>query len=164
MKFRFIPELIGDFSHVMELSGNPKMLYVEAAMNSLHAVTSVFAALEEHTNTESMLMTEQTLRKEYSDLEKVRNSNYEEEVIRKLDITFETLKSKVRDGKFWDKEVREFIDILKKELNRMIDIFHNMQLDPDHPERANIEEVTRKTVRAYNNLLTIYIEEDQENG
>ena len=49
-------------------------------------------------------------------------------------------------------------------INRMIDIFHNMQLDPDHPERANIEEVTRKTVRAYNNLLTIYIEEDQENG
>jgi len=49
--FRFVPELIGDFSHVMKLSGNPKVLYVEAAVATLYAAVDVFAVIKEYGNT-----------------------------------------------------------------------------------------------------------------
>ncbi len=162
--FQFIPELIGDFSHVMELSGNPKRLYIETAIEALHAATDVFTAFQEYTNTKNKKQTEQNLRKRYSDLEKTRFSNYEEEAIRKLDVAYEKLKSKVRDGEFRDKEVRVFISSLQEELRKAIGIFKNMQADPDYPDRSNVEEVTRRTMRVYKNLLTIYIEEDKDNG
>ena len=162
--FQFIPELIGDFSHVMELSGNPKRLYIETAIKTLYAATDVFTAFREYTNTKKKKQTEQNLRKRYNDLEKTRFSNYEEEAVRKLDVAYEKVKSKVRDGKFRDKEVREFISSLQEELRKAIGIFKNMQADPDYPDRSNVEEVTRRTMRVYKNLLTIYIDEDKDNG
>ena len=59
--FRFIPELIGDITHTMELSGNPKLLYVEAAVNTLHMAADVFGSVEEHKNTKRKKETKQAL-------------------------------------------------------------------------------------------------------
>lgn len=162
--FQFIPELIGDIAHTMELSGNPQMLYVEAAVNTLHMAAKVFETIEEYINTKQKKETKQALQEKYSELEKTRTDHYIEESVRNIENTYERLKMKVRDGQFRDAEVRKFINCLKEELHKVIDIFNDMQLDPDYPDREKIEEVTRKSLRDYKKLLTIFIEEEEKNG
>ena len=46
----------------------------------------------------------------------------------------------------------------------MLGIFQEIQADPDYPERAQVEEITRKTIRDYQKLLRIYIEEKEKDG
>ena len=162
--FRFIPELIGDITHTMELSGNPKMLYVEAAVNTLHMAADVFGAVEEHINTKRKKETKQLLQEKYIAMEKTRTDHYIQEAILNIDNTYERLKMKVRDGQFRDTEVRKFIGCLKEELHKVIDIFNDMQIDPDYQDREKVEEVTRKSLRDYNKLLTIFIEEEEKDG
>ena len=162
--FRFIPELIGDIAHTMELSGNPQMLYVEAAINTLHMAADVFETVAEHENTKRKKQTKQTLQEKYSELEKERTDHYIQEAVRNIDITYERLKIRVHDGQFRDNEVRKFINCLEQELHKVIDIFNDMQIDPDYPDRAKVEEVTRKSLRDYNKLLTIFIEEEEKDG
>lgn len=162
--FRFIPELIGDITHTMELSGNPKLLYVEAVVNTLHMAADVFESVEEHKNTKRKKETKQALQEKYSELEKARTDHYIQEAVRNIDNTYERLKIKVRDGQFRDKEVRKFINCLKEELHKVIDIFNDMQIDPDYPNRSKVEEVTRKSLRDYKKLLTIFIEEEEKDG
>ena len=45
----------------MELSGNPKLLYVEAAVNTLHMAADVFESVEEHKNTKRKNETKRVL-------------------------------------------------------------------------------------------------------
>lgn len=162
--FRFIPELIGDITHTMELSGNPKLLYVEAAVNTLHMAADVFESVEEHINTKQKKETKQALQEKYSELERTRTDHYIQEAVRNIDNTYERLKMKVRDGQVRDTEVGKFIDCLKEELHKVIDIFNDMQIDPDYPDRSKVEEVTRKSLRDYKKLLTIFIEEEEKDG
>jgi hypothetical protein len=162
--FRFIPELIGDITHAMELSGNPKLLYVEAAVNTLHMAADVFESVEEHINTKRKKETKQPLQEKYSELERTRTDHYIQEAVRNIDNTYERLKMKVSDGQFRDMEVGKFIDCLKEELHKVIDIFNDMQIDPDYPDRSKVEEVTRKSLRDYKKLLTIFIEEEEKDG
>ena len=117
--FRFIPELLGDFEHVMELSGNPKLLYVDTAVNTLHAASDVFQTFEEYGNTKRKKETLETIKKKYKDLEGVRLKNYQDEEIRRIDIEYEKVKNKIRDGQFRDKEVRSFIQSLEKDLKKI---------------------------------------------
>ena len=162
--FRFIPELIGDIAHTMELSGNPKMLYVEAAVNTLHMAADVFESVEEHLNTKRKKDTKQILQEKYSELERERIDHYTQESVSSIDITYERLKIKMRDGQFRDAEVRKFINCLREELHKVIDVFNDMQIDPDYPDRSKVEEVTRKSLRDYKKLLTIFIEEEEKDG
>ena len=162
--FRFIPELIGDITHTLELSGNPKLLYVEAAVNTLHMAADVFESVEEHTNTKREKEIKQALQEKYSKLERTRTDHYIQEAVRNIDNTYEHLKMKVRDGQFRDTEVRKFINCLKEELHKVIDIFNDMQIVPDYPDREKVEEVTRKSLRDYKKLLTIFIEEEEKDG
>ena len=165
--FRFIPELIGDIAHTMELSGDSKLLYVEAAVNTLHMAADMFDAVEEHINTKRKKETKQALKEKYSGLEKARTEHYIQEAVRNIDNSYQRLKIKVREGQFRDMEVRKFINCLKEELHKVIDIFNDMQIDPDYPDRENrekVEEVTRKSLRNYKNLLTIFIEEEAKDG
>lgn len=162
--FRFIPELIGDIAYTMKLSGNPKILYVEAAINTLHMASEVFEAVEEHTNTKQKKETKQALQETYSELEKVRANHYIQEAVCNIDNTYERLKIKIRDRQFREKEVCKFIRCLKDELYKVIDIFKEMQKNPDYPNRSKVEEVTRKSLRVYNKLLTFFSEEEEKNG
>lgn len=162
--FKFIPELIGDIAHTMELSGNPELLYVEDAVNTLHMAADVFELVEEHINTKRKKETKQILQEKYSELEKARTDHYIHGAVRNIDNTYECLKIKVRDGQFRDTEVRKFISCLKKELHKVIDIFNNMQIDPDYPDLSKVEEVIRKSLWAYKKLLTIFIEEEENDG
>lgn len=162
--FRFITELIGDITHTMELSGNPQLLYVEAAVNTLHMAADVFESVEEHINTKRKKETKQALQEKYRELEKVRTDHYIQEAVHIIDNTYERLKTRVRDGQFRDTEVRKFINCLKEELHKVIDIFNDMQIDPDYPDREKVEEVTRKSLRDYKKLLTIFIEEEEKDG
>lgn len=162
--FKFIPELIGDLAHTMELSGNPKMLYVEAAINTLHMAADVFESVEEHINTKQKNEIKQALQEKYSEMEKVRTDHYIQEAVRNIDITYERLKIQVKDGQFRNIEVRKFIKSLKDELHKVIDIFNVVQTDPDYPDRDKVEEVTRRTLRDYKKLLTIFIEEEEKDG
>ena len=97
-------------------------------------------------------------------MEKTRTDHYIQEAILNIDNTYERLKMKVRDGQFRDTEVRKFIGCLKEELHKVIDIFNDMQIDPDYQDREKVEEVTRKSWRDYNKLLTIFIEEEEKDG
>lgn len=162
--FRFIPELIGDITHTMELSENPKLFYVEAAINTLHMAADIFESFEEHKNTKRIRETKQVLLEKYSDLERTRKDHYIQEAVRNIDNEYERLKIKVRDGQFRDAEVRKFITCLKKDLHKVIGIFNDMQLDPDYQDRSKVEEVTRKSLRDYNRLLTVLIEEEKKDG
>lgn len=162
--FRFIPELIGDIAHTMELSGNPELLYVEAAVNTLHMAADVFEAVEEHKNTKRKKETKQAIQEKYSELEKKRTDHYIQEAVRNIDNTFVRLKIKMCDGQFRDTEVRKFISCLKEELHKLIDIFNDMKIDPDYPDRNKVEELTRKALRDYNKLLTVFIEEEEKDG
>ena len=162
--FRFIPELIGDITHTMELSGNPKLLYIEAAVNTLHMAADVFESVEEHKNTKRKNETKRVLQEKYSELEKARIDHYIWETVRNIENTYERLKMKVRDGQFRDTEVRKFINCLKEELHKVIDIYNDMQIDPDYPDRSKVEEVTRKSLWDYKQLLTIFIEEEEKDG
>ena len=159
--FRFIPELIGDIGHTRELSKNPKLLYVEAALNTLHMAADVFQAVEEHRNTKRKKETKQIIQEKYSNLEQTKINNHVEEAVRNIDINYERVKLKIRDGKFRDKEVREFITCLKNELHKAIDIFNDMQVEPDYPDRDTVEEVTRRALRDYNKLIIIFIGEER---
>ncbi len=162
--FKFIPELIGDIAHTMELSGNPKMLYVEAAINTLHMAADVLGAVEEHKNTKQKNEIKQALQEKYSEMERVRTDHYIQEAVRDIDITYERLKIQVKDGQFRNVEVCKFIKCLKEELHKVIDIFNVIQADPDYPDRDKVEEVTRRTLRDYNKILTIFIEEEEKDG
>lgn len=162
--FKFIPELIGDIAHTMELSGNPKLLYVEAAINTLHMAANVFELVEEHVNTKQKNEIRKILQEKYNEMEKVRTDHYIQEAVRNIDITYERLKIQVKDGQFRNIEVRKFIKSLKDELHKVIDIFNVVQTDPDYPDRDKVEEVTRRTLRDYKKLLTIFIEEEEKDG
>ncbi len=163
--FQFIPELIGDFAHVMEMSGNPKRLYVETAIETLHAAASALAVFNEHKNTKKKKETEEALQKEYDDLRKKQIEHYEEEEVRKLDIAYEKVKLKIQGGQFRDKEVRSFIRYVEQDLQKAMEILNQiMHMDRDRYDISNIEEVARKVLRDYNKLLTIFIEEESGNG
>ena len=162
--FHFIPELIGDYAHVMELSGEPKRLYIETAVRTLHSVADVFEALGEHSITQQKRNTEKTLKEEYEKLIEKRYENYAEEILRKIDIDYESLKDKINKGKFRNKEVRKFIKCLQDELLKAVNVFNTLRSEPDYSYWAKAEEVTRKAWRDYNKLITIYIEEEEDNG
>ena len=80
------------------------------------------------------------------------------------DKCYEKVKIKIRNGNFRDQEVRSFIKSLQDSLKRMLDIFQEIQADPDYPDRSRVEEITRRTLRDYQKLLTIYIEEENNDG
>ena len=160
--FRFIPELIGDIAHTIELSGNPKMLYVESAINTLHMAADVLQSVEEHINTKQKNEIKKALQEKYSEMERVRTDHYIQEAVRNIDITYEQIKIQVKNGQFRNVEVRNFIKCLKEELHKVIDIFNDIQVDPDYPNRDNIEEITRRTLQDYKNLLTVFIEEEKD--
>ncbi len=162
--FRFIPELIGDIAHTMELSGNPRLLYVEVAVNTLHMAADVYKSVEAHINTKQKIKTKQILQEKYNELEKARKDHYIQEAVHNIENTYERLKIRIRDGHFRDTEVRKFITCLKEELHKVIDIFNDMQIDPNYPDRERVEEVTRKSLRDYKKLLTIFIEEEEKYG
>lgn len=162
--FSFIPELIGSFSHVIELSGNPKALYVEAAVGTLHVAVDVFVAFQEYGNTKRKIIIKQAMQQKYGDLKSAATLNHQTEELRRLDIEYEKVKNKIHDGKFCDSEVQGFIEYLQTDLKKICEIFQQTQVDPDYPERTRVEDITRKTLRDYKNLLTICIEEEEKNG
>lgn len=162
--FNFIPELIGDFSYVMKLSGNPMAMYVEAAVGTLHAAVDVFTAFEEHGNMKHKKETKHVMQQKYDDLKRAATLNYQKEELRELDIKYEKVKSKIHDGIVQDREVREFIRYLQADLKKVYSIFQHTQIDPDCPERTKVEEVARRTLRVYRNGLRIYLEEGQDHA
>lgn len=162
--FKFIPELIGDITHTLELSENPKLLYVEAAVTTLHMAADVIASFEEHINTKRTKETKEALQDKYDTLEKTRTEHYIQEAVHSIDLTYERLTERIRDKHFRDMEVRKFIDCLKSNLYKVFGILKSIQTDPDYPEQSKVEEVTRKTWRDYNKLLRIYIEEEEKDG
>lgn len=160
--FRFIPELLENFEHVIELSANPKLLYVDTAVNTLHAATDVFQAFEKYGNTKRKQETLEAIQKKYKELEGARLKNYQEEMLCRLDNEYEKVKNKIKDRQFRDQEVRSFIQTLERNLEKTLVIFQEIDSDPDYPEHARVEEITRKTIRDHNKLITIYIEEERD--
>ena len=162
--FRIIPALIGDFAHVKELSSNPTLLYIEAAVESLHAAVDVFMLFEEYSNSKYKKEIEKAIRNKYQELGKKRLDDYEKEAVQKIDLRYRELKLLISDGRYKDDRVSKYIISLRKELYRIIDIFPIIQGDPDYPDKSGLEEALRRVMRAYNKLLTLYIQEDRNNG
>ena len=162
--FQFIPELLGDYVHVMEISGDPNRLYIETAVSTLHMAANVFEAFEEHRITQRKTETERTLQEEYKKLKEERYEHYTEEILRKIDLDYEKVKDRIRKGQLRNKEVRKFIKCLQDELFKAVNIFNRIKADPDYPDEAQVEEVMRRAWRDYNKLLKVYIEEEENNG
>ena len=159
--FRFIPELIGDISHVAELSKSPGKLYIETALSALRMASEVFAAFMEHVNTRKVKEVEQTLLEEYSEIEKKRINNREEEAIRILEIRYERLKLAITEERFRVKEVREFIACVQEELLRTVDCLKTIQIDPSFKDKDRAEEALRRSLRAYIKISNLLVEEDK---
>ena len=100
----------------------------------------------------------------YDELIETKKKDYELEILNNIDVTYEHIKLKVSEGKFRDKEVTNFIKLLEKRLQRLLEILKEVQVEPDYPDRTKIEELTRKALRDYRRLITIYIEEEDSNG
>lgn len=158
--FVFIPELVGDFFHVMEVSGNPRQLYIEAAVRTLHMGGDLIRAITEHKSTEEKIRTKKQIEEAYDSIKREKLEYYEEEVLSNIDISYQKIKQKISEGQFRDKEVRSFIKLLEKELQRLFDAFSGIQVDSDLPEASRIDEVARKSLRDYKKLLSLFIEEE----
>lgn len=157
--FRFIPELVGDFAHVSELSRNPILMYAESAMSTMHMAASVFESIEEHINTKRKKETEEAIRKRYGQLLDIRARNFREEELSRLDADFEMVREKVRDGLFRDEVVRDFLSLLQARLAKVLEAFSDYGMDPDDAEQSRIDELTRKALHDYKKLLSAIIEE-----
>jgi len=160
--FHFIPELVGDFAHVMALSGNPYLLCVETAIETLHMGSNIFSAIAEHANTKQKEKTYETIKSKYNDIEKERIKHFEIERMQSLDIQYESVKAKIIDRNVRDESVRGFISILQKELSKTIDLLENMNCENDQEELKNAHEVLRRAVRDYSKLVSLYIDGNNE--
>ena len=160
--FNFIPELIGDVAYVKELSNSPKTLYVKSVLNALQAVANIFGTFEEYKNTKSKIRSKQAIQNVYDDLKTDAVLNYQIEEIQRLNIEFESIKIKIQKEEFSDKEVRGFIKRMEMQIQRVLEILHEFQSDPDYPDKTVIEEATRKLLRDYGKLLSLYIEEEEK--
>jgi hypothetical protein len=79
------------------------------------------------------------------------------------------VRAKVQDGLFRDEMVRDFVALLQERLFKVREFFIDAQLDSDYAEQSRIDELTRKALRDYSSLITIYMEEgnacgEEENG
>ena len=162
--FQFIQELIGDYTHVMEMSENPRLFCIETAIESLHAAADVFQAIEEHRNTQRKIETAHQLQDKYKELAHERLANYSKEEAKRIDVLYEKVKQQINSGRFRDAEVTKFISCLRDDLNKVVDIYTDIQGNPDYPDRFQVEERFRKTLRDYRKLITLFIEEDESNG
>lgn len=167
--FRFIPELVHDIARVHELSRNPMLMYLESAMGTMHMAASVFETVEEHINTKRKMEAEQVIRKTYGQLADIKAKNFRDEELRKIDADYEAVRAKVQDGLFRDEMVRDFVALLQERLFKVREFFIDAQLDSDYAEQSRIDELTRKALRDYSSLITIYMEEgnacgEEENG
>ncbi|MCQ2522036.1 MAG: hypothetical protein MJ105_06620 [Lachnospiraceae bacterium] len=151
--FNFIPELVGDFSKVMKLTENPTMLYVESAVSTIKTAAAIFKTIKECENTRHMKETMQGIQGKYEETKDAHFANLEEEEIRKLDIEYEKVKMKLRDREFRDEVVMKFIGLLKKNLEKIINIKGNMPIDSEYVERDKIDEMFRRALRDYNRLV-----------
>ena len=157
--FQFIQELIGDYAHVMEISENPRLLYIETIIESLHTAANVFQAIEEHRNTQKKKETVNQLEKDYNELANDRLANYSIEEAKKIDALYEKVKQQISAGRFRDAEVIQFISYLGADLKKVNDIYSSIQRLPDYPDSFKIEERLRKAMRDYRKLITLFIEE-----
>lgn len=162
--FRFIPELIGDITHVMELSKNPSQLYLESAISTLHAGFDVYQAVIERRNTEEKEKTKQQIQQVYDKLQEERVNNYEQEILNQINVGYEKVKCKIGEGQFWDNEVRAFVKQIEANLNRLIDILKDLENDPDNLNKNKVDELMRRALRDYNRLLKSFVEEGENNG
>ena len=158
--FNFIPELLGDASHILELSANPTRLYVESAIKTLHMASNVIQAFTEHLNTVDKARLKRVTIEKYNKLELVKLENSINEEVLRLDNEYESIKIKIRDGEFRDRAVREFIGYIGDELKKVLDILNEMDSESDFSEQSKVEEIMRRTLRDYNKIITIYVEED----
>lgn len=161
--FRFIPELVHDLAHVSELSRNPTLMYLESAMSTIHMAASVFETVEERKNTIRKKETEHAFLEEYVRLTDIKVKDFRNEELRRLDVAFEEVKTKVKDGLFRDEIVRGFVPLLQARLSKVLDAFRDVNLDSNYAEQSRIDELTRKALRDYKNLVSIQVENGNAN-
>ena len=162
--FQFIRELIGDYNHVMKMSQNPQLFCIEAAIESLHAAADVFQAIEEHRNTQSKIETAKKLQEKYQELAHEHMVDYSIEEARRIDVLYEKVKQQISMGIFTDTEVKKFITCLRDNLSKVVEIYRDIQGNPDYRNSYQVEERLRKALRDYQKLITLFIEEDETNG
>ena len=162
--FRFIPELVGDFAYVMEISKNPVRLYIETAIETLRMGKSIFQAIEEHYKRRNKDKTKKQIQKEYRGLEDIREINKELEMLGEIDSSYNSIKQKITEEKFKDNEVKEFLNLLKTNIKKLNDILKGYQVDPDNPEKIRVEELTRRALRDYTRLISEIIKEEEIDG
>lgn len=162
--FRFLPELVGDCAHLLMISKTQNRLFVETALETIHAAAGVYAAIIEHATTNYKNELANSIHEKNRHKVQLRIDNLEVEEVKKLDIEYAKVKERIVAGQFRDKEVRVFLNYLRRDLEKVLGYFRNMQHDPDFPDPWRIEEITRKTFRDYNRLLKISIEGDKSDG
>lgn len=73
------------------------------------------------------------------------------------------MKTKVKDGLFRDEIVRGFVPLLQARLSKVLDAFRDVNLDSNYAEQSRIDELTRKALRDYKNLVSIQVENGNAN-
>ena len=157
--FRFIPELIGDYVHVMELAENPPLMFIESALETIHMASELYGTVSAFKNTKNLKDLESSLSNEYNNQKEQRAANYETEMIDKLNNEYQMIRLEIKRGKFQNEAVQGFMMRLKDNLHRVLEEYEALSLDQSFAERSRIEEVTRRAFRDYNNIVSLHLEE-----
>ena len=162
--FRFIPELVGDIAHVLEISSNPTQLYIESGLATIKTASKIFQAIQEHKNTEQIKENAQIVREKSSQTAELRITNLEEEKIYELDLKYKRIQSKIVNSQFRDRTVRIFLHDMSDILSSFLKQLESIKEDSNNlKQREELEEIYRKALRDYNRILMMCIQEDGNN-
>ncbi|WP_026495876.1 hypothetical protein [Butyrivibrio sp. WCD3002] len=156
--FVFIPELVGDFKHVIDLSQNPGILYVETAIKTLHMASSLYRAYVEHTITNQLEEEVKNLQERIDEIELQRIKDYESEILNLIDIDYQRIRAKLEERKFNDEQVIGFISCIKKELERLNSFLAKISDDDiNYNDLDLVEEMRRRSLRDYKRIITEFV-------
>ena len=162
--FNFIPELLGDVKTVVNLSKNPKKLYLESSIETIKAAGKVFTLIGERKLTEKKKESFRNIEKQYEILCKKKLQHYEEEVAIKIEKRYQEVQYIINDRQDREMIVRDFIKDVEMELSKIIDAMRELQQYKGGEEADMMDEIYRKAVRNYRRLITTFTEGGNSHG
>lgn len=161
--FVFFPELIGDAAKILKAPSNPQRMYIDAAVETIRAATKIFQAVADHKLTQKSNNTLEFVEQKYNLLYEDMIRNFKTEHLKRLEIEYSKIEPVLDNNQYNNTKVKEFIKLLKSELEKIIKVIRSMPDDIDFSEQNRIYEIYRKSLRDYDRLINLFIEEETNN-
>lgn len=162
--FRFVGELLNDYQHIVELSDNPIMLYMETGIKTLKTASKVFEYVEAKANTKTKKILLENLQSTYENLKEIQHLHDYEMLVASYELEYEHVKQELRDGDFNSKMARSLIRSLGDEVSKLKNILENTPVEKSDVTFDVVVELYRKASRNYQMSINTYLEGDNTNG